>query len=88
MVTWLFAISISLSHLRPRHRHLLFHGRQVVLDRIPSTTLAVYVRGLCRWVSHNTDMPGEEVENGLTNGRHARLWRRSPDSFFSAPQLW
>jgi hypothetical protein len=25
----------------------------------------------------------EEVENGLHDGRHARLWRRSRDSFFS-----
>lgn len=31
--------------------------------------------------------PYEEVENGLPDGRHGRLWRRSPDSFFSAPLL-
>ncbi|AZG78945.1 DUF4158 domain-containing protein (plasmid) [Methylocystis rosea] len=29
----------------------------------------------------------EDVENGLPDGWHARLWRRSPDSFFSAPRL-
>ena len=28
---------------------------------------------------------GEEIENGLPDGRHARLWRRAPDSFFSVP---
>ena len=26
--------------------------------------------------------PCEEVEDGLPDGRHARLWRRSPNSFF------
>jgi hypothetical protein len=26
--------------------------------------------------------PCEEIEDGLPDGRHARLWRRSPDSFF------
>ena len=31
--------------------------------------------------------PCEEVEDGLPDGRHARLWRRSPDSFFSVPLL-
>ncbi len=31
--------------------------------------------------------PREEVEDGLPDGRHARLWRRSPDSFFSVPLL-
>jgi hypothetical protein len=31
--------------------------------------------------------PGEEVEDGLPNRRHARLWRWSPDSFFSVPLL-
>ena len=30
----------------------------------------------------------EEVEDGLPDGRHARLWRRSPDSFFSVPLLY
>ncbi len=29
----------------------------------------------------------EEIEDGLPDGRHARLWRRSRDSFFSVPQL-
>jgi hypothetical protein len=29
----------------------------------------------------------EEVEDGLPDGRHARLWRRSVDSFFSVPLL-
>ena len=28
--------------------------------------------------------PCEEVEDGLPDGWHARLWRRSPDSFFSS----
>ena len=31
--------------------------------------------------------PCEEVEYGLPDGRHARLWRRSPVSFFSVPLL-
>ena len=31
--------------------------------------------------------PCEEVEDGLPDGRHARLWRRSPDFFFSVPLL-
>ena len=31
--------------------------------------------------------PCEEVEDGLPDGRHAWLWRRSPDSFFSVPLL-
>src|SRR5258708_3592920 len=31
--------------------------------------------------------PCEEVEDGLPDGRHARLWWRSPDSFFSVPLL-
>ncbi len=31
--------------------------------------------------------PCEEVEDGLPDGRHARLWRPSPDSFFSVPLL-
>ena len=31
--------------------------------------------------------PGEEVQDGLPNRRHARLWRWSPDSFFSVPLL-
>jgi hypothetical protein len=31
--------------------------------------------------------PCEEVEDGLSDGRHARLWRWSSDSFFSAPLL-
>ena len=31
--------------------------------------------------------PYEEVEDGLPDGRHARLWRRSCDSFFSVPLL-
>ena len=31
--------------------------------------------------------PCEEVEDGLPDGRHARLWRRSPNSFFSVPLL-
>ena len=31
--------------------------------------------------------PCEEVEDGLPDSRHARLWRRSPDSFFSVPLL-
>ena len=31
--------------------------------------------------------PCEEVEDGLPDGRHARLWRRSPGSFFSVPLL-
>ena len=31
--------------------------------------------------------PCEEIEYGLPDGRNARLRRRSPDSFFSAPQL-
>ncbi len=31
--------------------------------------------------------PCEEVEDSLPDGRHARLWRWSPDSFFSAPLL-
>jgi transposase len=31
--------------------------------------------------------PCEAVEDGLPDGRHARLWRRSPDSFFSVPLL-
>ena len=30
--------------------------------------------------------PCEEVEDGLPDGRHARLWRRSPN-FFSVPLL-
>ena len=29
--------------------------------------------------------PCEEVEDGLPDGRHTRLWRRAPDSFFSVP---
>ena len=29
----------------------------------------------------------EEVEDGLPDGRHAWLWRRSSDSFFSVPLL-
>src|ERR1700678_4515680 len=29
----------------------------------------------------------EEIEDGLPDGRHARLWRWSPDSFFSVPLL-
>src|ERR1700677_2293540 len=28
----------------------------------------------------------EEVKDGLPDGRQARLWRRSPDSFFSVPR--
>ncbi len=31
--------------------------------------------------------PCEEVEDGLPDGGHARLWWRSPDSFFSVPLL-
>ena len=31
--------------------------------------------------------PCEDVEDGLPYGGHARLWRRSPDSFFSVPRL-
>jgi molybdate transport system substrate-binding protein len=31
--------------------------------------------------------PCEEIEDGLPDGRHARLWRRSTDSFFSVPLL-
>lgn len=31
--------------------------------------------------------PHEEVEDGLPNGRHGRLWRRPSDSFFSVPLL-
>ena len=31
--------------------------------------------------------PCEEVEDGLPDGRHAWLWRRSRDSFFSVPLL-
>jgi hypothetical protein len=31
--------------------------------------------------------PCEEIEDGLPDGRHARLWRRSADSFFSVPLL-
>lgn len=31
--------------------------------------------------------PGEEVEDGLPDGRHARFRRRSSDSFFSVPPL-
>jgi len=31
--------------------------------------------------------PREDVEDGLPDGRHARLWRRSADSFFSVPPL-
>ena len=31
--------------------------------------------------------PCEEVEDGLPDGGHARLRRRSPDSFFSVPLL-
>jgi len=31
--------------------------------------------------------PCEKVEDGLPDGWHARLWRRSPDSFFSVPLL-
>jgi hypothetical protein len=31
--------------------------------------------------------PCEEVEDGLPYGGHARLWRRSPDCFFSVPRL-
>jgi hypothetical protein len=31
--------------------------------------------------------PCEKIEDGLPDGRHARLWRRSPDSFFSVPLL-
>src|SRR6516165_4288584 len=27
----------------------------------------------------------EKIEDGLPDGRHARLWRRSADSFFSVP---
>src|SRR5665213_2665247 len=29
----------------------------------------------------------EEIEDGLPDGRHARLWWRSRDSFFSVPLL-
>jgi hypothetical protein len=29
----------------------------------------------------------EEIEDGLPDGRHARLWRWSPASFFSVPLL-
>ncbi len=31
--------------------------------------------------------PCEDVDDGLPDCRHARLWRRSPDSFFSVPLL-
>jgi PEP-CTERM motif len=31
--------------------------------------------------------PFKEVEDGLPDRRHARLWRRSADSFFSVPLL-
>lgn len=31
--------------------------------------------------------PHEEVEDGLPDGRHGRLWRRPSDSFFSVPLL-
>ena len=31
--------------------------------------------------------PSEEVKDGLPDGRHARLWRRTSDSFFSVPLL-
>ncbi len=31
--------------------------------------------------------PREEAENGLSDGRHARLWRWIPDSFFSVLRL-
>jgi MFS family permease len=31
--------------------------------------------------------PCEEVEDSLPDGRHAGLWRRPADSFFSAPLL-
>ena len=29
----------------------------------------------------------EEIEDGLPDGRHARLWRWSSNSFFSVPLL-
>ena len=31
--------------------------------------------------------PSEEVEDGLPDGRHGRLWRWPSDSFFSVPLL-
>ena len=39
------------------------------------------VRALLGWKPH------EEVEYGLPDGGHARLWWRSYDSFFSVPLL-
>ena len=31
--------------------------------------------------------PSEEVKDGLPDGRHGRLWRRSSNFFFSVPLL-
>lgn len=41
----------------------------------------IAVRASTGWWSH------EEVENGLPYGRHGRLWRWPPGSFFSVPLL-
>jgi len=38
------------------------------------------------WASLRSRL-SKEVEDGLPDRRHARLWRRSPDSFFSVPLL-
>ena len=52
---------------------------QIIFRRLGEAL--VTVRASYRWWSR------EEVEDGLPDGRHARLWRRCPDSFFSAPLL-
>jgi hypothetical protein len=52
-----------------------------------STTLAVFWRRVS--YSEGTAWVGacEKIEDGLPDGRHARLWRRCADSFFSVPLL-
>jgi hypothetical protein len=60
-------------------------------ENLASTTLAVWLARFGEeFLTVRASLgrrPCEEIEDSLPDGRHARLWRRSPNSFFSVPLL-